>query len=211
MKLLTLLAPLVVIAAAFAAGGDTPSARATAVGAPILAGLGLFPLVFALSRRTGFLVGVLVVVATGVGIALAAWGGPHADLEAAIGWVILTFGCLLGLVSPLLVVGWRATAAAAWLLVSALACGGILLVEKGQAIPESVLRYNPLVRALYHGLGFDWLRSANMYPRVGTVFYAYPERASGILVAVGVAALGLVIAGIMALARRRSALEPASR
>lgn len=211
MKPLALLAPLLVAAAGFAAGGEGPSARATAVGAPILAGLGLFPLIFALSRRNAFLVGVLVVTGAGVGMAVAAWGGPRADLEAAIGWVVLTFGCLLGLVAPLLVLGWRATAAAVWLLLATLACGGILLVERGQAIPEAVLQYNPLVRALFHGLRFDWLRSANMYPRVGTVFYAYPERASGILVAVGVAALGLVIAGIMALARRRSALEPASR
>jgi hypothetical protein len=211
VKLLALVAPVLVMVAGFAAGGEGPSARATAVGAPILAGLGLFPLVFALSRRTAFLVGVLVAVGTGIGIAVAAWGGPRADLEAAIGWVILTFVCLLGIVAPLLVLGWRATAAAAWLILAALSCGGILLVERGQSIPQAVLEYNPLVRALYHGLGYDWLRSANMYPRVGTVFYAYPERATGILVTVGVAALGLVIAGIMTLARRRSALEPASR
>jgi hypothetical protein len=43
------------------------------------------------------------------------------------------------------------------------------------------------------------------------VFYAYPERADGVPVAAGAAALGLVIAAMMALGRRKSAAaEPLS-
>ena len=74
MKPLVVLAPLLVVASAFVAAGDSPSARATAVGAPILAGLGVFPLVFALSRRSGFFLGIAILVATGVGVALGAGG-----------------------------------------------------------------------------------------------------------------------------------------
>jgi hypothetical protein len=211
VKLLLGLAPVLVVASAFAVAGDGPSARAAAVGAPIVAGLGLFPVVFALSRRAGFLLGVLIVVATGAGIALAARAHDAPDLEAALGWVALTFACILGVVSPFLVLRWRATAGVAWLLIAAVACGGILLVERGESVPPALLAFNPLVRVLYHGLGFDWLRSANLYPRVGSVFYAYPERSAGIPVAAGAAALGLVIAAMMAFVRRKSVdAEPVS-
>jgi hypothetical protein len=201
------LVPALVFGASFLVPGEGSAAKAAAVGAPLLAGLGLFPLVFALKPGPAWALGVAVVLAAGGGVLVAAaLRAGDADLQTAVAWVGLTFVCLTGLVSPLLVTGWRAAAAAVWLAAAGVSCGGLLLLpERLSVIPSAALTFNPLVRVLRHGLGYDWLHAANLYPRVGTIYYSYPDRTEGVLVAAGVGAAGAGIAAMIAIARRRPA------
>lgn len=199
---------LLIAAAGFATSADGPAAVATRVAAPLLVGLGFFPVAFALSAGRGSALGVATVAATCGGVVLAVRAShTAADLPTTIAWVPITFGCLLGIVAPLLMLGWRASAAAVWLIVAALACGSLVLARGDLSDPEPLLVFNPVVRIMIHGLGFDWLHAANMYPRVGTHHYTYPARSAGILTAALISASGLAIGGIIALARRRTAGE----
>jgi len=198
-----LVAPPLIVASAFAATGNDAAARATSVSACFLAGVGLFPVVFALGRRSSWVFALAIVAATCGGVFLAARGSASADAGAAVTWVAIAFAIFAGIVSPLLALGWRAAAAAAWLALAATSCGAIY----GSAASQQLLAFNPLARILWHGLRFDWLRSANMYPRFGTTFYAYPERSQGILAAVLVGMAGTVTALLIAVGKRRVVVQ----
>lgn len=205
-------APLMLVpiaAAAFAAPEAGSAARATCVAAAFLAGFGLFPAVFAWGARGGWILGIAVVAVTCGGVAFAArGGGATVDAGSAVTWVLISFASLAGLVSPLLVLGWRVTAVVAWLGIATAACGALALAGTERAsVPEPLLVFNPVVRILWHGLGFDWLRSANMYPRIGTVFYSYPERSEGILASLGAGGAGAVAALLLSMVRRRPAAQ----
>jgi hypothetical protein len=199
-----------VVAAGFIPAGDGSAAAATRVGAPLVAGLGLLPVAFAATKGRGFGLALAIVAATCGGVALAArLSRPDAELSTLIAWVLIAFAAIAGIVAPLLVLGWRATAAVVWLCVAALSCGSIL-VARGMtdSVPQPILDYNPLVRIFWHGLGFDWLHSGNVYPKIGTLYYRYPERSDGILVALVVAAGGAVAGAVIALTRRPRTAGP---
>jgi hypothetical protein len=198
-----------IAAAAFASPADGSAARATCVAAAFLAGFGLFPAIFAWSHKAAWVLGIAVVAVTCGGVALAVGaGGGTIDRGSAVAWVLISFLSLAGLVSPLLALGWRATAAVAWIGIATAACGAVYLAGSELAsVPQPLLVFNPVVRILWHGLGFDWLRSANMYPRIGTVFYSYPERSEGILASLVAGGAGAVAALLVSIARRRPAAQ----
>jgi hypothetical protein len=199
--LLAALVPLLVVPAGFASVEAGHGAGATRVMMPVVAGLGLFPVAFAF-RRGGAMLGAAVVAATCGGSVLAAAASrTPADHAALVACILGAFTVLSGLVAPILALGWQATAAVAWLATAAAACGLVVLVPAG-AIPQELLVYNPLVRTMKHGLGYNWLHAANMYPRPGGLPYGALEPGDGVLVSGIVAASGLVIAGIIAWARR---------
>jgi hypothetical protein len=204
------LVPLIVLAAAFIPAGEGPSATAARVAAPLLAGLGLLPVAFALRARRGWALGATIAAATGVGVVLGAvLARSPADVATLVAWVLITFLTLLGLVTPLLAIGCRGAAAVTWLLVAALSCGSLLLARGGLvAIPQPLLDFNPIVRIFWHGLSFDWLHAANVYPRIGTIYYRYPDRSDGILVALVIGAIGALAGAGMAFFRREPASQP---
>jgi hypothetical protein len=197
--------PALTIGAAFVPEGNSPAAVAARVAAPILVALGLAPVGFSMSRSAGSALFLAAAGAACVGVSLAIRGaGPGADRAAACGWTVLTFAAYLGVVAPLLALDFRGAATALWLLLAALSCGSLAFVEtQGGAIPSAFLEYNPLVRIFRHGLSFDWLHAANLYPRVGTSYYRYPERADGILPVCCVALVG-VLSALCAMFLRRS-------
>jgi hypothetical protein len=204
------LAPALVIAAVFVPAGDGPAATAARVAAPFLAGLGLFPAAFAARGRSGWLLGIATLAATATGVVLGArLSGAAADVSTLVGWVLIAFATLLGIVAPLLAVSYRATAGAVWLALSALTCGSVLVaLREITAVPQAVLDFNPIVRILWHGLAYDWLHAANLYPRIGTIYYRYPDRGDGVLAAVTVGLCGAAAAFLIAFLRRRRVIEP---
>lgn len=195
---------ILIAASGFVTASEGQAAAATRIAAPLLVGLGFFPVAFALSAGRGSALGTAIVITTCCGMFLAIRGSQTAaDLPTTVAWATITFGCLLGIVSPLLALGWRATAAAAWLIVAAIACGSLLFARGDLQDSEPILVFNPLVRVMSHGLGFDWLHAGGLYPRVGTHHYTYPDRTAGVLIAALMSGGGLVISGIIALTRRR--------
>jgi hypothetical protein len=99
--------------------------------------------------------------------------------------------------------GWRAAAACVWLAGSAVCCGSPLLARgAAESVPKPVLVYNPLVRIFWHGLEYDWLHAANLYPKIGTLYYRYPDRSEGVLAAIVVAVCGVIAGAAIAFARR---------
>jgi hypothetical protein len=198
-----------VLAATVVPVGEGPAAGAIRVAAPFIAGLGLLPVAFAATRGRAWTLGLAIVAATCGGVLLGTWiSKSHADRGTLVAWVLISFGTLFGLVAPLLVLGWRATAAAAWIGLAAVACGSLLLARSGlEAIPEPLLNYNPIVRMFWHGLSFDWLHAANMYPKVGTIYYRYPERSDGILVTLLAGVCGLAASALIAFSRRHRMVQ----
>lgn len=204
--MLFVLVPGAVLASPLVVSGAGRSAEVASIMAPMIAGLGFFPTAFALPSRPGWALAAATVCAACAGIVLAVRlsDGP-ADLPSLVGWAVIAFGVLCGLTAPLLVLGWRAAAAFVWLATSAAACGSVMIVAPGGGtIPEPALLLNPLIRMMRHGLDFDWLHAANVYPRVGTLYYNYPGRSDGIIAAVATGAGGLAISAVIAGIRRRS-------
>jgi hypothetical protein len=197
--------PAMVLGAALLPSGEGRPGAAAHLVAPFLAGLGLFPVVFTMSGRRAFLLAGIIVAATIAGEVLGSIvSGAGADLATVTAWVLITFACLGGLITPLVALGYRGTAASVWLIGGALLCGSVFLVPGvGGEVPQAALNYNPIVRILKHGLGYDWLHAANLYPRIGTLYYSYPERSDGIMIALAAGAAGAAVGSAIAFSRRR--------
>jgi hypothetical protein len=205
--LLALLVPILVAASGFASLEMGRAAGVTRTVLPLVVGLGCFPIAFALRRGRGAILGIAIVAASCGGSIVAALATRTAtNYPTLVAWIVIAFAGFLGIVSPFLALGWRATAAVVWLGLAAVSCGSLALVEPGASfIPEALLTFNPLIRVMRHALAdYDWLHSANVYRRVGTLYYAYPDRTDGVVVSVISAGAGFMIAGMIALLRRAS-------
>ena len=198
-----------IAAAAFASPADGSAARATCVAAAFLAGFGLFPAVFAWGVRGAWILGIAVVAAT-CGAVVARRARRRRDgrrrLRGDMG-------------ADLVRVARRTREPAARARLARDRGRRVARDRRGRvrraalagsergSVPEPLLVFNPVVRILWHGLGFDWLRSANMYPRIGTVFYSYPERSEGILASLVAGGAGAVAALLLSMVRRRPAAQ----
>jgi hypothetical protein len=205
--LLALLVPVLVAASGFASFEDGRAAGVTRTVLPLVVGLGCFPIAFAMSPGRGSLFGIAIVAATCAGSIFASIATRTATNYATLaGWIGIAFVGFLGLVCPLLALGWRAAAAVLWLGGAAAACGSLALVDSGaDSVPAPLLAFNPIVRVMRHALSeYDWLHAANLYRKVGTLYYSYPGRTDGVLQTAMVAGAGFVIAGIIAFTRRRA-------